>query len=224
MDLSTIENIGKGKIKDDTNSRIISRDEMRQFTGTPEQLDTIFNNPFEGEQPKAQVYDARGAMKVMQENIAHGKVYGGKKMPSAIRESIIQNPLPMNESTTDGMTAFTNRLEQSLTGIQKSMGILERVENSEKERQAERLIEAKAEPTAPNSAGIDYSLIKMIVENAVEKKLSEMRGTLNENTERHSPELSVMKIGDKFLFLDNDDNVYECQMTYKGKNKKRTKK
>ena len=30
-----------------------------------------------------------------------------------------------------------------------------------------------------------------------------------------------MKLGNKFLFLDSDNNVFECQMKYIGKNKKK---
>lgn len=223
MDLNTIDNIGKGNITENTNGRVVSRNDIPQFTGSPEQLETMFSAPIQTEQVPA--YDARGAMKVMQENISHGKVSGGQKMPSAIRDSIIQNPLMMNESTTDGMSAFTSRLEQSLSGIQKSMGILEQVENAEKERLNERLIETKTQTASSTpSSGIDYELIKMIVENAVEKKFAEMKGTLNESATRQSPGLSLMKMSDKFLFLDSEDNVYECQMVYKGKNKKRSKK
>jgi len=48
---------------------------------------------------------------------------------------------------------------------------------------------------------------------------------LNESTGHGTPSLSVMNIrNDKFLFLDSDDNIFECQMVYKGKNKAKRKK
>ena len=33
--------------------------------------------------------------------------------------------------------------------------------------------------------------------------------------------LKAMKMSDKFLFLDDNNNIYECQMKYLGKNKKK---
>ena len=36
-----------------------------------------------------------------------------------------------------------------------------------------------------------------------------------------SGNLKAMKMSDKLLFLDDNNNVYECQMKYVGKNKKK---
>lgn len=43
---------------------------------------------------------------------------------------------------------------------------------------------------------------------------------LNENSTTQSNIKTVQFGTDKFLFLDSDDNVYECVMKYKGKRKK----
>lgn len=29
--------------------------------------------------------------------------------------------------------------------------------------------------------------------------------------------MSIMKLGENFTFIDDDNNVYECKMIYKGK-------
>jgi hypothetical protein len=72
---------------------------------------------------------------------------------------------------------------------------------------------------------IDYGLIKSIVENAVKSMKNEIANELNESINRSNAQryneasLKVMKMSDKFLFLDSDNNIFECQMVYKGKNK-----
>ena len=76
-----------------------------------------------------------------------------------------------------------------------------------------------------NNASIDYELIKTIVESAIDKRLSEIKTTLNESSVRQQtyvPSMKMMNFKDKFYFVDNDDNVFECEMKYKGKRKKKT--
>ena len=74
------------------------------------------------------------------------------------------------------------------------------------------------------NTGIDYDAIRQIVETAVRSLKDELRSELNESvvhSRQNDVSLKAMKMGSKFLFLDSDDNVYECQMVYKGKNKKK---
>ena len=73
------------------------------------------------------------------------------------------------------------------------------------------------------SVNVDYELIKTIVESVVDKKINELKkGMVNENLSYGSnSSLKAMKLGEKFLFLDSDNNIFECQMKYIGKNKKR---
>lgn len=160
-------------------------------------------------------YDAREEMKRIEERKEHGGNvdYSHSKIPKSILNSIIKNPLDM-PSTDPKMDAFTQKLQEKLPeGINRSYAIQNVLEGKDK---------AKAIDEKSHSNSIDYEMIKMIVENAVEKKLSELKGTLlTEGKENDSHSLRAMKIGNKFLFLDNDNNIFECQMKYIGKNKKR---
>lgn len=160
-------------------------------------------------------YDAREEMKRIEERKEHGGDvdYSHSKIPKSILNSIIKNPLDM-PSTDPKMDAFTQKLQEKLPeGINRSYAIQNVLEGKDK---------AKAIDEKSHSNSIDYEMIKMIVENAVEKKLSELKGTLlTEGKENDSHSLRAMKIGNKFLFLDNDNNIFECQMKYIGKNKKR---
>lgn len=160
-------------------------------------------------------YDAREEMKRIEERKEHGGNvnYSHSKIPKSILNSIIKNPLDM-PSTDPKMDAFTQKLQEKLPeGINRSYAIQNALEGKDK---------AKAIDEKSHSNSIDYEMIKMIVENAVEKKISELKGTLlTEGKENEGHSLRAMKIGNKFLFLDNDNNVFECQMKYIGKNKKR---
>jgi len=160
-------------------------------------------------------YDAREEMKKIEERKEHGGNvdYSHSKIPKSILNSIIKNPLDM-PSTDPKMDAFTQKLQEKLPeGINRSYAIQNALEGKDK---------AKAIDEKSHSNSIDYEMIKMIVENAVEKKLSELKGTLlTEGKENEDHSLRAMKIGNKFLFLDNDNNIFECQMKYIGKNKKR---
>lgn len=222
MDLNKIDEIGKDK--NVLNERVVSRKDIPQYTGSVESLDAMFNNP--NNQP-TEMYNPREAIKRMNENMTEGKTLGGKKMPNAIRESIVNNPLMM-PSEDDDMSKFTDRLEQTLGGIQRSMGILKESERMDREKNVQQRInesvsDTRVSPASTSNGGVDYELIKLIVERVIDDKLKNS-GMLTEGASReNSSELSVMSIGKKFLFLDNDDNIYECTLTYKGKNKKRKK-
>lgn len=79
-----------------------------------------------------------------------------------------------------------------------------------------------------SGSGVDYEMIKMIVENAVSKMMPQVvKKVISESKDGsgNTPSIKAMKMKDDgtFLFLDSEENVYECVMRYKGKNKKRRK-
>ena len=101
--------------------------------------------------------------------------------------------------------------------------ILERVEKRDEEARA-KITEQIIQPKPNGSANIDYDLIKTLIENTIDNKLSEINNTLNESVGRQQmyvPTMKMLNFKDKFYFVDNDDNVFECEMKYKGKRKKK---
>jgi hypothetical protein len=62
---------------------------------------------------------------------------------------------------------------------------------------------------APQTGGVDYSLIKLIVKECVKESLAEMKGSML--TESSSPSFRGMRIadGNKFQFIDSKGNLYE---------------
>ena len=68
------------------------------------------------------------------------------------------------------------------------------------------------------TTSIDYSMIKMIVEDCMRKYTSALKKQiLSENkTTQDSGTLQAMKIGNKFSFIDSKGNVFEATLTKKG--------
>ena len=175
-----------------------------------------------GEVEKTSGYDPHEEMKRIKERREHGDSidYSHSKLPRQIIESIAANPLDMTV-VDPKMDAFTEKLKQTLpTSFNRSYEIQEKLEKQDRQE----LNEVQGNNNAtPLSVNVDYELIKTIVESVVDKKINELKkGMVNENLSYGSnSSLKAMKLGEKFLFLDSDNNIFECQMKYIGKNKKR---
>lgn len=227
MDLNEIIEISNGNYNQESvKQRKVSPRQMQTFSGNMMIMDSnvdnlnemVFGKPTSD---SLQIYDAKEDMKRMTQNL-DSSILSKSKLPDMIKESIAKNPLNLSPVEDPKMDALTERLTKAMPGIQKSMGILNQLDNADKQKQ--KTINETTQSTKTNG-GVDYEMIKMIVENAVEKKFNEYRGVINESVNSNATgNLYVMKLGEKFLFLDDQDNVYECQMTYKGKNKKKKKK
>lgn len=175
-----------------------------------------------GEVEKTSGYDPHEEMKRIKERREHGGSidYSHSKLPRQIIESIAANPLDMTV-VDPKMDAFTEKLKQTLpNSFNRSYEIQEKLEKQDRQE----LNEVQGNNNAtPLSVNVDYELIKTIVESVVDKKINELKnGIVNESlTYGNNNSLKAMKLGEKFLFLDNENNVFECQMRYVGKNKKK---
>ena len=175
-----------------------------------------------GEVEKTSGYDPHEEMKRIKERREHGGFidYSHSKLPRQIIESIAANPLDMTV-VDPKMDAFTEKLKQTLpNSFNRSYEIQEKLEKQDRQELNEIQINHNATPLSVN---VDYELIKTIVESVVDKKINELKkGMVNENLSYGSnSSLKAMKLGEKFLFLDSDNNIFECQMKYIEKNKKR---
>lgn len=163
-----------------------------------------FNNPKQVTKP----YDAKEDLKRLQGGLPSD--LSNCKLPQSIIESIMKNPLT-DMSVDPQLDNFTETLGESL-GIKQSANIidkLDKMDNVEK-------------PQITQQTSIDYELIKTIVESVVEKKFASVQNTLLTEQKSHTQNnLKTMYLGEKFLFCDSDDNVFECEMKYKGKRKRK---
>ena len=220
MDLKSKLNTAKNMSSDSqTASRCVERSSVSTFVGNVDDLtESVFGSKLIEDGSGAQVYDPNAELKMLQSGIPKDKL-ASSKLPQAIKEAIASNPLTVT-SVDPKMDAFTNKLAM-LSGMKNTTDLMDRLDerDEEKENAKKAVLNENAQYSTQS---IDYSLIKTIVENAVNSLKSELKSELNESISHgkgNDSSLKVMKMADKFLFLDSDNNIYECQMVYKGKNK-----
>ena len=190
----------------------------RSVASQPQQMQTpqyVYNDPRQEIKP----YNAKEDLKRLQNGLPSD--LSNCKLPQSIIESIMKNPLT-DMSVDPQMDSFTENLGESL-GISQSASIIEQLNKYDDEKK-NKFIKESSNTT---SSSIDYEMIKMIVENVIDNKLDAIKQTFSLNENRNYNQtphtLKTMQLGDKFLFCDSDDNVYECVMEYKGKRKKKQK-
>lgn len=169
---------------------------------------------------KRKVYDAHEELKAIQSGEQLNNT--NSKMPSAILESILHNPLNM---PTEGMQLEENIMDSDLQN--KTLDIINKLEGID--RKEKSYVQQPQQPMN-ESAGLYQSYnndnIAQLIESIIDKKLKQYAGAIiNESRKaaNTSPQMKFMKLGDTFTFMDDANNVYECKMTYKGKGKVKTK-
>lgn len=116
-------------------------------------------------------------------------------VPSVIRESF-QNQPPVNEN----MTA---------SSVLDDVFSLEDLQPQRKQQITEQV--APAQQTYSTGGGIDYPMIRTIVEDIVRKYTQSLKKNLvTEST--GGAEVNTIALGKTFKFLDSKGNIYECTM------------
>ena len=119
-------------------------------------------------------------------------------VPSVIRESF-QNQPPVNESLT---TSSVLDDVFSLNDFQPSITqpIMEEVQRPQQQQ------------VQTVSAGIDYPMIRTIVEDIVRKYSQSLKKNILNESAGGGAEVNTIALGKTFKFLDNKGNIYECTM------------
>jgi len=234
MDLNVVDNIGKGNYDSKSvQSRMVSPGKLPTFKTIRPNLDEqvaqldemVYGDYHETVSTDGQTYVPKNAdqlMDIMTKPLTMESI-SDSKLPEAIKRSIISNPLIEQPIEDPRMNELTEKLAKGIPGIQKSMQILNDLEKKDAEKR--ELNEEKIIRPNQSVSDIDYGMIKTIVESVVDEKLSQFIPTLTESVNQKCGSLSVMNIrNNKFLFLDDNDNIFECQMVFKGKNKAKRKK
>ena len=224
MDLNEAINIGNGQYdRKSVEGRRVQKNTIPSFQSSDvDMLDKmVYGNDVNTQMlQEVRAYDPNEDMKRMSQDLSSisPERLANSKIPNAIKESILNNPLNVEPLKDTKMEKFTD-------GLDRSRGILSRLEEMDAAKRGYVSTETVQQTyQQPVSVGVDYELIKNIVESVVDRKLKEHENTLNESAgHSQSSPLSVMVMRDKFLFLDNEDNIFECKMVYKGKNKAKRK-
>lgn len=221
MDLKAKLNTAKNLSSDTpVSERRVNRSEINTFSESmiDNITEQVFGNKLLDDGSGKKPYDARTEMEMIKEGFSSDNVKKSK-LPAAIKEAMVSNPLII--TTVDPkMDAFTAKLA-AVQGVQKAATIMNQLDEEDAAKENARK-SALNENIQHSLVNIDYNMIKTIVENAVKSLKDDLRHELNESMARNNQNdasLKVMKMGNKFLFLDSEDNIFECQMVYKGKNK-----
>lgn len=143
-----------------------------------------------------------------------------------INENTMQNckglPLEVMQSFKE------KRIDTALLNPMDSGGsVLDELQALTKKPNQEKLQETKQYKQQPINTTIqptvDYSIIKMIVEDCMKKSLSSIKKTINEsrNIELESNNLQALKIGEKFSFITENGDLYEAKLEFKKNIKKK---
>lgn len=172
-------------------------------------LDENFNRSVER---KAAAFSGRGTGKDL--NLMESQAFGAQQ-PRQVQ--MIQQP---QQATIKGIDALPEYLRESfrdmppIQGDISSVDPLSTLEQTLGIQQQRQIVSENLMPQVPqNVGGIDYSLIKTIVDESVKKSLAKMQKALvTENTGIKGLHIGA---GNKIQFLDSKGNLYEGVLTLK---------
>ena len=154
------------------------------------------------------------------------------KLPAAIIESMRQNPCNYDASVVNTMMGPENALfkklneayakdkEEPVRGVKAIQQINEQLETRDKQL-AEETAQI-TEDVVHNSytTSVDIAALEQVIDRVIDKKLNMLNESISRKLPSQIRSMSITESGN-FRFLDGEDNVYECQMKYIGKRKKK---
>lgn len=143
--------------------------------------------------------ESLGSRDRTQTTVSEGE-YGSaaSKLPKEILESLSTNPI-------EGKEVFDPDYE-----LIKAKKL---IQESDKKRATTRPVITES---APHAIGVDYSLIKTIVEDCMRKYAgSIVKKVLTESKGSTEDSLKAIKIGDKFSFITSNGDLYEAELKFK---------
>lgn len=138
------------------------------------------------------------------------------KMPKAVIESFKRNP------------GKTGNLPSGLGGSVLDGFKYEPVQPSQPQRSMVTEQYQVGMQTMPQTSGIDYSLIKTIIDESVDKTVKKYVSALSKKlisegvgAGNGANKVDTIMLGDKFNFCDSDGNLYEATLKFKKNIKKK---
>ena len=151
-----------------------------------EEGDIQFSTPQMTTQPSQASYTPM----VTQQTMAHSK------LPREILESFSKNPIEVPEYSGSILDEIGVPQVQQIPNEKPMM-----------------VTENKVQPTV---SGVDYSLIKTIVEDCLRKSMASLKKSMLNESVNNDNQLAVMKIGESFKFVTSNGNIYEAKLVKKG--------
>lgn len=204
------------------------QEQINNADKTIKNIDALYNSPYIPTKEEKEAWNTergRNELTEMSDSNVFMKKLSQSRLPAAIVESMRQNPCnydptvvnklmgPENELFKKLNEAYGQENDEPVRGVQAIHQINEQLEQRDKkENQDSAISENKT-----SNGNIDISALEEMIERVIDRKLN----ALNESKAPSIKSMSLTENGN-FRFLDGDDNVYECQMKYLGKRKKKT--
>lgn len=180
---------------------------------------------------KHKLYDADEEMQQIKSGKFSVNQEVAAKMPQAILESILSNPLDM---PTDHVESGGEIMDEALQN--RTMDILDKLEARDRkakpgqqqryQQQQQPVYQQPINESYNQGNEIDYNVLAKLIEGIIDKKFAQYKQVLlneSKNAGQNAPKVSFIKLGDTFTFMDDSNSVYECKMVYKGKGRVKQK-
>ena len=122
-------------------------------------------------------------------------------VPSVIRESF-QNQPPVNESLTTS-SVLDDVFGDMLTEQTTTQPVMKQIQQ-------------QPQQTFTTGAGVDYPMIRTIVEDIVRKYSQSLKKNILNESAGGGAEVNTIALGKTFKFLDSKGNIYEAKLTKVG--------
>lgn len=190
-------------------------------------IDQMFNAPYvptKEEKEKWNTEKGRAELTEMADSNVFMEKLSQSKLPKAIIESMRQNPCNLDPTIVNHVMGKENEFfkklnetyakekEAPVSGVQAAMRITEQLETRDKQENTENDTQTEDDKIA----NVDVETLEKIISRVIDNKLANISNT-------NGAQLKTMALTQSgtFRFLDAEDNVYECQMKFIGKRKKK---
>lgn len=190
-------------------------------------IDQMFNAPYvptKEEKEKWNTEKGRAELTEMADSNVFMEKLSQSKLPKAIIESMRQNPCNLDPTIVNHVMGKENEFfkklnetyakekEAPVSGVQAAMRITEQLETRDKQENNEN----DTQTEEGKIANVDAETLEKIISRVIDNKLANISNT-------NGAQLKTMALTQNgtFRFLDAEDNIYECQMKFIGKRKKK---
>jgi len=163
-----------------------------------------------------------------------------KKLPSSIYESIASNPIeeyqgggnmgglsvldsimPPPQQRQQQQRLPQQRVDDYEYGEKPMPDMLDRVRTLKEQKGLSQQEYQQPQYQTQQTGGIDYSLIKMMIKDAIEEQFASLKKTMINESRQNSGAANsmVIKVGSDIKFMTNKGDVYSGSLTHVGKAK-----
>lgn len=139
------------------------------------------------------------------------------RISSAILEDMVKHPIDTTALNAQRLESASGNLNENMDRFSRMVAGAKMVDQRTNELDGKSPVRRQVTESVGGGPGIDYALIKTIVNECIEAKFNEMaqRGVLNEGTTIKGIGLSNGKI----KLVDNKGNVFSAKLEYQGNTK-----